>query len=273
MYAGQTGPCAHCGQSVTIPGKSFAPGGAKQSSGMSGVMIAVIIGLSLAGLCCVCVVPALLLPAVQGAREAARSTSCQNNLKQIGLALHNYHDVYRTMPPAVVTDENGRAMHSWRIFILPFLEADYIHSQYRFDEPWDSPNNSQFANQCPEVFRCPSDPNNTSNCGYRVVMGKNTAWQENKAMGFRDITDGTSNTIAVVEVSNYQSNWMDPNELQMDSIPMAINSPAGGIGSHHPDTVNILMFDASVRRLSEQLDPETLKLLLEHQDGKVIGGF
>ena len=68
---------------------------------------------------------ALLLPAVQQAREAARRTHCKNNVKQIGLALHNYHDTHSTFPPGetnVVNIGFGQAGHAWQAFILPYLD-------------------------------------------------------------------------------------------------------------------------------------------------------
>jgi hypothetical protein len=110
QYAGQTGPCAACGQTMTIPG-AMPPAGyyasRPASSGSSGGLVAMIVVLAIVVLMCPCGV-ALLLPAVQAAREAARRTTSQNNLKQIGLALHNYHDTYGQFPPAVVTDSSGQ---------------------------------------------------------------------------------------------------------------------------------------------------------------------
>ncbi|MEZ6114117.1 MAG: DUF1559 domain-containing protein [Pirellulaceae bacterium] len=83
----------------------------------------------------------MLLPAVQTAREAARRSQCSSNLKQIELALHNYHDTFKSFPPAYIADANGRPMHSWRVLILPFMEQRELYDQCRFDEPWDGPNN------------------------------------------------------------------------------------------------------------------------------------
>src|SRR6476469_182788 len=82
------------------------------------------------------VLVALLLPAVQAAREAARRMQCSNHLKQIGLALQNYHDTFGSLPPAYLADSQGKPIHSWRVLILPFLENTTLYDRYSFDEPW-----------------------------------------------------------------------------------------------------------------------------------------
>src|SRR5262245_52749889 len=103
-------------------------------------------------------VAALLLPAPRQAREAARRMQCSNHLKEIGLALQNYHDVYQSFPPAYVANGEGRPMHSWRVLILPYLGHKALYDQYHFDEPWDGPNNSQLHKEKVSVFCCPSRP-------------------------------------------------------------------------------------------------------------------
>ena len=93
----------------------------------------------------------LLLPAFSSAREAARRMQCLNNLKQIALALHNYHDVYGVFPPAYIPDAQGKPKHSWRVLILPFLEEQGTYEKYDFDEPWDGPNNRALLTSMPRA--------------------------------------------------------------------------------------------------------------------------
>src|SRR5262245_38698724 len=71
-----------------------------------------------------------------GHRTASQRSQCKNNMKQIGLALHNYAEMYGSFPPAYIADDNGRPMHSWRVLILPFIDQVPLYNQYRFDEPW-----------------------------------------------------------------------------------------------------------------------------------------
>ena len=93
---------------------------------------------------------------VKQAREAAQRSTCKNNLKQIGLALHNYHDRYQSFPPAFVADENGKPMHSWRVLLLPYLDQADLYARYNFNEPWNGPNNLKLGDEIPEVYGCPN---------------------------------------------------------------------------------------------------------------------
>src|SRR3990172_9467251 len=96
-----------------------------------------VIGILLLGM-----VVFLLLPGSGRSHNAAsRRTACKNNLHQIEMALHYYHDKYHCFPPAYVADASGRPLHSWRVLLLPFLEQENLYRQYRFDEPWDGPHN------------------------------------------------------------------------------------------------------------------------------------
>ncbi len=143
---------------------------------------------------------ALLLPAVQAAREAARRSQCVNNMKQIGLAMHNYHSTYNSFPPAWTTDENGKPLLSWRVLLLPFLEEQNLYQQFKLDESWDSPHNSALMGMMPKLFECPSHPHATHDkTDYVVVVGPKTIFPGSKPVGIQDITDGTSNTILVGE--------------------------------------------------------------------------
>src|ERR1700690_1532678 len=98
----------------------------------------------------------LMLPPVTDGRPARR-TECKNHLKQLALAMHNYHDTYGSFPPAYIPDKNGRPMHSWRVLLLPFLEFGPLYDQYRFDEPWNGPHNRELAKLPIALFHCPTD--------------------------------------------------------------------------------------------------------------------
>ena len=86
-----------------------------------------------------CVLLAVLVPSVRHLRRQAQETQCGHNLKQIGLALHNYHDVYKKFPWAITYAKDGTPMHSWRVRVLPYAESSAMYAAYDFDEPWNGP--------------------------------------------------------------------------------------------------------------------------------------
>jgi hypothetical protein len=205
----------------------------------------------------------LLLSPIHAPRSSRRDY-CSNNLRQILIALHNYHDVYGSLPPAYVADENGRPMHSWRVLILPFIEQQPLYDQYRFDEPWDGPNNRLLLQYDLPFFRCPSDSQATKGeTSYVVVSGGGTAWPGAKAVKFGDMTDGTSNTILVVEVQHSGIHWMEPRDLDVTQLPLSLNAPRGPcISSEHKHGAHVGLADGSVRFLPNDLPSPTLRALL-----------
>ena len=151
----------------------------------------------------------LLLPFTSNSENAIGRMQCSNNLKQIGNALHNYHDSYDSLPPAYLADEQGKPLHSWRVLILPFLEEQALYKQYDFNEPWDGPNNIQLLDQMPDVFACPSHehkpPKGVQYTSYLAITGEHTVWPADRAMKFSDVTAGLSNTVMVSEFEENRS--------------------------------------------------------------------
>lgn len=212
-------------------------------------------------------VVAMLLPAVTAAREAARRMQCTNNIKQLTLALHNYHDAHLALPPLYTVDANGKPLHSWRVLILPFIEEQKLYDQIKLDEPWDSKHNSQFHDKVLSVFSCPSNKNvkKGENCCYSVIAGEAfiPAKQEKEIKGnsFSAISDGTSNTIAIVEVAEPFC-WMDPTkDVTLEELQVGINKPDGRVGGSHPMIANFGFMDGSVRAISEFTPSNLLKAL------------
>ncbi len=164
----------------------------------------------------------LLAPQVSGrSHELAPGAACAGNLRQISLALLNYHSRYGTLPPAYVAGHDGRPMHSWRVLILPFLERDDLYAQYRFDEPWDSPHNRTLAAQMPRVFACPGDersslPDNTMT-GYVAVVGPTTAWPGGQGRFLPAFGGGLGNTLLLMEARSQAVEWTEPRDLDFDT--------------------------------------------------------
>ncbi len=278
QYAGQTGPCASCGRTITVPSVSGArPKHLPPGRSSSGPAIAVIVAVAVVGfLFCGGILVAWLLPGVPGAREAARRSQCTNNLKQIGLAMHNYHDTYKCLPPAVITNDEGQPMRSWRIAVLPFLESTPLYDQYDFSEPWGGRNNRALHSARPWTYLCPSDiPTGPFDTSYVTIVGEGTlGGVPNEAVRFRDITDGTSNTILAIEVAASGINWLEPRDMTVEEAVAYITNPAASGSRHaHPGGVNVLLADGTVHFLAESIDPQTLRLLLTRDDGQAVTGF
>jgi hypothetical protein len=216
-----------------------------------------------------------LTPAVTAARTSARRAMSMNNLKQIGLAFHNYASANGHFPsPTLLGGEQKTIPYSWRVAILPYLEQDALYRQYRFDEPWDGPNNRKLIDQMPAVYSV-SGPDGTassrSTASYYVFSGETTAlgsaWSaggRNSDASLTGILDGTSNTILAVE---WQGNvpWTKP-----DDIPFDPNGAMPAMGGFWPDGFDVLMCDGSVRAVKKGIPPLTLKALITRAGGEVI---
>jgi hypothetical protein len=222
---------------------------------------------------CSGILVALLLPAVQAAREAARRTQCSNNLKQIGLAMHNYHDTWKALPPAYTVDEDGNRLHSWRTLILPFVEQQPLYEQIRLDEPWNSEHNQRIADTVVQGYNCPSNPEPGTNTHYMAIVGEEALFRGAEPTSFRDIQDGLSNTLMIVEVKESTTPWMEPVDLDVEKMQIRINSSPSEMGSWHPGGAQVVLGDGSTHLLSETINPETLRALVTRDGGERIGDF
>jgi hypothetical protein len=211
---------------------------------------------------------ALLLPAVQKVREAANRIQSANNLKQIGLALHNYHDTYGTFPPAIVYGPDGKPLYSWRVLILPFLGEQRLYSQFKLDEPWDGPNNRRLLAQMPKVYVHPMQggPTEPYATYYQVLTGGGAMFDvgpQSRPRRFTDVTDGMATTILVVEAAQPVP-WTQPAELSY-----APDRPLPSMGLN-ARTFNVLMVDGSVHPIPKDTDEKTLRALITYNGNEIV---
>ena len=195
---------------------------------------------------------------------------CADNLKQIAIALHTYHDTYKSLPPAYIPDQNGKPMHSWRVLLLPFFEPQSFYQQYDFSEPWNGPYNIKLANLFSEVYQCPEEqhrgkPVQTS---YLAVVGPGTMWPGSKPACFKDAKDGLSNVMMIVEVHNSGIQIFEPRDLDISTMATRINTKGGlGISSDHVKGAQVVFADGSVHFLDESTTWATLQKLIGVNDG------
>ncbi len=196
---------------------------------------------------------ALLLPAVQQAREAARRSSSRNNMKQLLLALHNHHAVHRRFPARASYDANGKPLLSWRVHILPYLNQQALYKRFKLDEPWDSPHNKPLIRLMPAVYANPNSPAG-SVTNYLAIDGADSMMSKT-GVRFRDVADGTSFTMVLVEVdADRVVPWTKPADHQIKAA-----NPKAGLGGLRPGGFNVGMGDGSVRFLPNTIDPKTIQ--------------
>ncbi len=208
------------------------------------------------------------------ARQAAARSQSMNNLKQIALAWHNYHDAKKAFPYAASKSADGKPLLSWRVHILPYLEQGELYKQFNLHEPWDGPTNKPLIAKMPAVY---------ASAAQKVGGGKTTylaPWGQGGPMGgvlvgmagvrFAEISDGTSNTIMVVEAGDGAAvPWTKP-----DDIEVTETDPLKGLLGHYPDVFNVAFGDGSVRAIRATVEPKTLWALFTRNGGEVIsGGF
>ncbi len=275
---------------------------------------------------------ALLLPAVQAAREAARRIQCANNFKQVGLALHNYHTTHNTFVPGMYTlDPTTGDPHwySWSAFLLPFMEETAVYEQFNFDDPhyfWAG--QTRLANaQIINGYLCPSDaqggewvntgsenasePNPLDDSAYANMAGVgdhrdwtvDRVWPRtldtargmmaaNGGCRIRDITDGTSQTLIIGEVTGagpgthegfFWSCWnlADTRDginglytviggVWPDTNGYSGGMRAAGFSSFHPGGCHFTMADASVQFIDEEISRDVLDALTTRAGGDVL---
>jgi RNA polymerase sigma factor (sigma-70 family) len=187
-------------------------------------------------------------------REAAARTQSVNNLKQIGLAMHNYHDQEKNFPAHAIYSKDGKTpLLSWRVAILPYIDQQALYNEFKLDEPWDSKHNKKLIAKMPMIYKMPGDGKakeaKEGETFYQVITGPDTLFNGAKAMKITDITDGTSNTILVVE-AKVPVAWSKP-----DDVPLPKDKdkrlPLGGCFSNG---FHAVFCDGSVRMFPHDVD-------------------
>ncbi|MEO1994860.1 MAG: DUF1559 domain-containing protein, partial [Planctomycetaceae bacterium] len=237
---------------------------------------------------------ALLLPAVQQAREAARRSQSKNNLKQLMLAMHNYHDVYNGFPQGTVPNEQLKPEQrlSWMVSLLPFVDQAPLYDQIDQKQGWESKLNQDWTTMQVQTFLHPSNPKTKTETGLGATHyvgiaghGPNAAslplrapgvgiFGYNRVTRMRDITDGTSNTLAISEASDPFNSWMAGGKATIRGFSRKpyVNGP-DGIGGPSVGGFNAGLADGSVRFLSQNIDPTILERLAAMADGQPIDEF
>ncbi len=209
--------------------------------------------------------PTTILDAISPARASRNSAT--NHLKQIGLAMQNFHDVRASFPAAQSQDKDGKPLLSWRVTILPLLGQRALFNEFDLDEPWDSPHNKRLIPLMPDVYRVPGSKLAAGKTTYLTLRGENTIFPPGgKGTAIRDVTDGTSYTVMVVEAAEDQAiDWTKPDDLKFDA-----KKPSAGLFGLRNGGFLTVFADVSVHFLLETTPDETLRLIANRNDGKPV---
>ncbi len=209
----------------------------------------------------------MLQPSLASARESAKRAECTNRLKSISRSIKQYLQVNHAFPRAAITDKQSKALLSWRVAILPFMEQRELYDKFHLNERWDSPHNMALLKEMPRVYRCPgrvrAEPFTTA---YRVYVGNGALFEKARDIGIADVTDGASNTIMVVETEEGVP-WTKPDELVFQP---AARASLQGAGSAHRGGFHAVLADSTVRFFLDTIAPEVFWALITRAGGEPI---
>lgn len=198
-------------------------------------------------------------------RVVRHQADCRANLARVAAALRAYHDHFGTFPPAVVYGPDGRALHSWRVLILPYLGENELYAQYDFTRPWNSAGNRRLHERVPAALVCPADhaaaPGHTS---YLAIVGPETAWPNSGVLRLDERPAEIAQKILIVEAAASGINWLQPEDMRFDLINRQVNNfESAGIGSSHPAGAHVALIDGTVRHLPDAISEQELTELIE----------
>ncbi len=241
------------------------------------------------------VLAGLLLPAVQAAREASRRAQCSSNLRNIGIALHNFADISRSLPAG--SESRMGTEHAWSTKILPYIEQSAIYHSLDLKSVWNAPNNEPTTLSNISIYRCPSASkyfdgkqdyggiqgtaltqlpigmaaNQAFGCGSLIV----TSSAQSNAVRLGDFIDGLSATICIGESIDrnpvHSGRWACGRNCFSQNAPQINRLGLGDLMSKHPQGVQVLFADGHCLLLSESIDAYVLGSICTRNGGEVVG--
>lgn len=231
-----------------------------------------------------CAAALLLLPTVQADEkeealppdakgETAAFIRSRNSLKQLMGAMHLHYNAHLRLPAAYTRKEDGTKLLSWRVKLLPYLGEGALYAQFHLDEPWDSDHNKKLIPKIPPVFACPALGDEAAKKGLTRFVGPvapKTIFEGSEAIPLSKIRDGTSNTLGFLEAdAEHAVIWTKPDDIKVDW-----KEPLKGVKLWKIESGSVFLTvfcDGKVQAVSEKIDGDNLRRLMQKNDGEVIG--
>ena len=241
----------------------------RNTGSKTALIIVIVVGVLFAGILFCGILAGLLLPALQAARNAARQMTDSNNLKQVGLAFHNYEATYKRLPAPITVNAAGVKVWSWTVALTPFCEDTQIYSQVNFldMQPWNAPQNSFMQGPSP-AWLTSSRSVNINECHVFVLSAPtkqprgNPIFIEGTYTKFDEITDGLGNTILTIMLVNHSVPWASPTTLTIDEAYQLVQ--------REPGKVVVGMADGSVTMIPSSIDQQTFTAMATRDGGEVV---
>jgi hypothetical protein len=228
--------------------------------------------------------------ALDFAREQAMKKRTWNNLKRLIVAMHDYAGLTKTaaFPPAF-SSKDGQPLLSWRVALLPYIGQKALYEEFHLDEPWDSEHNKALITKMPDAYLAPTSRHKDGRTVYLTPRGDQTVFPGDKLVPFQQITDGLSNTIAIVELDDdFAVPWTKPDDWKFDP-----DHPSGGVrgaknrlkalleqggntrvkplvGDHYTGGFYAAFCDGAVRFISDKTSDANVKLAFIKNDGENV---
>ncbi|WDQ18302.1 DUF1559 family PulG-like putative transporter [Rhodopirellula sp. P2] len=275
-FSGRTGDCVVCGREIRMP--DFA--GVRSQANRPGKRKKSAIWFVAAGLALLLVGAGLIAAIQVGSRTATKirtgrqRLSSIKNMEKIASALNAYAADHGVYPAPYTTDGAGRKLHSWRVTILPYLDEDALFNQIDKEVAWNEGENQALVyGQTPTVYRHPESSGWGTGTVYHLVTGSGTLFPSTGPLGPRQVTDGATKTILLVEgqMQSMTQSWMEPYDLDVASIGGAINPPSGkGLGGATEGGVCVATVEGNGYFLPETTPPLTVQALISPAGGEPL---
>ncbi len=217
------------------------------------------------------------LPSTVAIRRSAARTASANQIRQLALAMHNYHDANRALPARFSKNAADKPLLSWRVHILPYLDERELYEEFHLDEPWDSEHNKKLIDRMPDAFKHPRLKLEDGKTAYVVPAGEDSGMIDPEksadevdmptGVSLEQFTDGTSRTILVLEANeDHAVTWTKPEDYNWQDQMNILD----GLKGVWPNGINMAFADASVHFMKTENLADKIKLLLQKSDGQHV---